>query len=249
MRPARRWWRRALGAVLGFGVATPALGQPAPTSTPFRPGELALYSVEFSGVGIGSGSIRVDSGETIGGAPTWILRFAVRGGIPFFRINDVMQSWYDPAARLSRRFTQELQEGPNKYSRRFDFFPERLELDERGKGIAPSVAAPLDDASFLFFVRTQPLDVGASYEWSRYFKPETNPVRLVVLRRERVRVPAGTFDAIVVQPLFKTRGIFSEGGRAEVWLADDSTRRVLQLRSKLSFGSLNLYLTKYTAGK
>lgn len=225
------------------------MAQGSPPPTPFRPGELALYSVEFSGIGIGSGSIRVDSGETISGAPTWLLRFAVRGGLPFFRINDVMQSWYDPAGHFSRRFTQELQEGSKRYSRHFDFYPERLELDERGKGRAPSVAAPLDDASFLFFIRTQRLDVGTTYEWGRYFKPETNPVRLAVLRRERIRVPAGTFDAIVVQPLFKSRGIFSEGGRAEVWLADDSTRRVLQLRSKLSFGSLNLYLTKYTSGR
>jgi hypothetical protein len=60
-----------------------------------------------------------------------------------------------------------------------------------------------------------------------------------------VEVPAGRFDAIVIQPIIKSKGIFSEGGQAEVWLADDSTRAVLQLKSKLKFGSLNLYLKRY----
>ena len=32
-----------------------------------------------------------------------------------------------------------------------------------------------------------------------------------MLRKERVRVPAGTFNAIVLQPIIKTSGIFSEG--------------------------------------
>jgi len=61
-------------------------------------------------------------------------------------------------------------------------------------------------------------------------------------------VPAGEFDAIVVQPIIKTKGIFSEGGRAEVWLSDDADRIMVQMKSKLSFGSLNLYLTSYQRG-
>jgi hypothetical protein len=67
-----------------------------------------------------------------------------------------------------------------------------------------------------------------------------------VLRKEHIKVPAGEFDAIVVRPAIKTKGIFSEGGRAEVWLSDDSNRIMLQMKSKLPFGSLNLYLTKYS---
>jgi hypothetical protein len=66
-----------------------------------------------------------------------------------------------------------------------------------------------------------------------------------VLRRERVKVPAGTFNAIVVQPVIKTKGIFSENGHAEIWLSDDARHIVLQLKSRLSFGSLNLYLKSF----
>ena len=66
-----------------------------------------------------------------------------------------------------------------------------------------------------------------------------------MLRRERITVPAGTFDAIVVQPSIKAKGIFSENGQAQIWFSDDPTRVMLQMKSKLSFGSLNLYLTAH----
>jgi hypothetical protein len=66
-----------------------------------------------------------------------------------------------------------------------------------------------------------------------------------VLRKERIRVPAGTFNAIVIQPVIKTKGIFSENGHAEIWLSDDDRHVMLQLKSRLSFGSLNLFLKSY----
>jgi len=49
--------------------------------------------------------------------------------------------------------------------------------------------------------------------------------------------------------VIKTSGIFSEKGQAEVWLSDDPARMLLQVKSRLSFGSLNLYLKSYTPPK
>jgi hypothetical protein len=110
------------------------------------------------------------------------------------------------------------------------------------------VRDPLDDGSFLYFIRTVPLSVGQTYDFPRYFKPDRNPVRVRVLRKESVKVPAGRFDAVVIQPIIKSKGIFSENGRAEIWLSDDDRRIMLQMKSNLSFGTLNLYLKSYTAG-
>jgi hypothetical protein len=105
------------------------------------------------------------------------------------------------------------------------------------------VSEPLDDASFFFFVRSIPLEVGQEYSIPRYFDPKANPVLIRVLRKESVRVRAGRFDAIVIQPIIKTTGLFSEGGEAEIWLSDDNRRILLQMKTKLSgVTSLNLYL-------
>ena len=104
---------------------------------------------------------------------------------------------------------------------------------------------PLDDGSFLYFIRTIPLEIGKEYVFDRYFRPDRNPVRIQVLRREKITVPAGTFDAVVVRPIINARGVFSQNGRAEVWLSDDDKRLMLQMKSHLKFGSLNLYLKSY----
>jgi hypothetical protein len=168
--------------------------------------------------------------------------FSVRGGTLFYKVHDRYESWFDVGSLSSLRFKQEIDEGSYERERTFEIFPERAVYQEDEKPERPSVAMPLDDGSFLYFVRTIPLEVGKSYTFDRYFKPDRNPVTIRVLRRERIEVPAGTFDAIVIQPIINTKGIFSQGGAAEVWLADDSTRTMLQMKSKLKFGSLNLYL-------
>jgi hypothetical protein len=106
----------------------------------------------------------------------------------------------------------------------------------------------VDDGSFFFFVRTQELVVGQTYEYSRYFRPDPNPVTIRVLRRERVRVPAGEFDTIVLEPVIKTKGIFSEKGEARTWLSDDKDRVMVKMTAKLPFGSLKMSLKSFRRG-
>jgi hypothetical protein len=182
--------------------------------------------------------------EPFRGRDAYHTRFLLRGGTPFYRVNDRYESWFDARTLESLRYAQQIDQGSYERERLFDIFPDRRTFVEAGNAEQPSVADPLDDGSFLYFLRTIPLEVGKTYEFNRYFRPDRNPVRVTVLRRERIRVPAGTFDAIVVRPTIKTTGIFAEGGRAEVWFADDSTRRVLQMRSRLAFGSLSLHLRR-----
>jgi hypothetical protein len=51
-----------------------------------------------------------------------------------------------------------------------------------------------------------------------------------------------------VQPVIKAKGLFSEGGHAEVWLTDDERRLVVQIRARLSVGSITLALRDYEPG-
>jgi hypothetical protein len=62
-------------------------------------------------------------------------------------------------------------------------------------------------------------------------------------------VPAGTFHTIVIQPSIKTKGLFSEGGEAELYFTDDDRRMLVMLNSKLSIGSLKLQLQSYVPGE
>jgi hypothetical protein len=186
--------------------------------------------------------------DTIRGHTAWRAIFTISGGTFFFRVRDSTVSWFDTASLSSLRFVQHIREGRYHADRDYAIYPERATYARLDKPEVPSVQEPLDDASFLYFLRSIPLEVGRTYTFNRYFQPEGNPIIIRVLRRERVTVPAGTFNAIVVRPQITTPGIFSKKGHAEVWLADDSTHMMLMLKSGLSFGSLNLYLTSNSPG-
>jgi len=177
--------------------------------------------------------------------------FTLKGGTFFYHVNDVFESWFDRATFNSLRFYQTQEEGHSDRQKRYEIFPDKgtyVEMDKHPPREHPGERDPLDDGSFLFFLRTVPLEVGKVYESNRYFRPERNPIRIRVLRKETIEVPAGKFNCIVVQPVIKTKGIFSENGNAEVWITDDPRHVVVQLKSKLSFGSINLYLKSYRAG-
>lgn len=217
-------------------------------ASPFGVGERLEYDVRFGSIRAGRGSMEVRGLETVRGRTAYHAVFQVSGGIPLFRVHDVFESWMDTTSLSSLRFVQDQDEGPKERQRRYEIYPDRQvyrELVVGGGEEQQSVANPVDDASFLYFIRTVPLEVGRTYSFENYFRPDRNPVVIRVLRRERVRVPAGTFDAIVIQPSIKTSGIFAEKGEAEVWLSDDDRRIMLQMKSKLAFGSLNLHLTSY----
>ncbi|HET9012316.1 MAG TPA: DUF3108 domain-containing protein [Gemmatimonadaceae bacterium] len=248
MTAALRRLVRHTGA-LALLVAMPVAAQDrdgGAIPVPFGVGERLEYDVKFGKLRVGSGSMEVAGVQDVRGRSTWHTIFQVRGGTFFYRVNDQYESWIDRYTGNSLRFRQDLNEGRRDVERAFEIYPERGVFQESGEDtVQVSVKNPLDDGSFLYFIRTIPLAVGDTYTFERYFRPDRNPVTIKVLRKERISVPAGEFDAIVVQPVIKTPGIFSENGHAEIWLSDDENRIMLQMKSGLSFGSLNLYLKSY----
>jgi len=212
---------------------------------PFFVGEKLEYDVKFGAIKVGNGSMEVLGVPDVRGRPSWHTLFRITGSIPLFKVNDRLESWFDVSTLTSRRFHQDIEEGNYKPKRHYELFPERGMYRKNDEPEEPTVANPLDDGSFLYFVRTIPLEVGKEYSFSRYFNPEANPVRIKVVRRETIETPAGTFKTVVLQPTFRSKGLFSENGKAEVWVSDDAARIVVQLKSKLSIGSLNLYLKSH----
>lgn len=217
------------------------------STTPFAIGERLMYEVRFGMLKVGEGSMEVLDIVTLRGHDAWHTRFRIRGGVPFYHVDDVLESWFDTTSFNSLRFVQDLDEGGKERERRYEIFPERAVFQENDKPEQASVSDPLDDGAFLYFVRTIPLVVGSTYEFNRYFRSDRNPVIVKVLGREKITVPAGTFNTIVLQPVIKSKGIFSESGQARIWLSDDSSRIMVQMKSKTKIGSLNLYLKSHRA--
>ena len=230
----------------------PSRASTAPAAVPFGPGERFLFEVRFGNLKVGSSEMQVHGIESVRGRDAWHTSFRVQGGTFFYKVDDLFESWIDTRTFESLLFITQIEEGTRERAKQYEIFPERQTYIERTRKDSKeerSVRDPLDEGSFLYFARTIPLRVGETYDFNRYFIPDRNPVRIRVLRRERLTVPAGTFNAIVLQPIIKTRGIFAEKGHAEVWISDDPARMILQIRTRLSFGTLTLFLKSYTQAK
>ena len=240
------------GAPAQSGADTPA----RPAAVPFGPGERLVYDVTlgrgFATFHVGEGSFCVSGIDTVRGHLTYRLEMRLQGGALGVKVNDNMNSWLDVVSLISRRFQQDNQEFHYERHRTLEFYPEEKTYYQPDKNEHGTIATdqPLDDISFLYYARTLPLEVGRTYTLDRYFDPNGNPVTLKVVRRDTVKVPAGTFSTIVVQPVIRTRGLFGQGGHAEVYFTDDPRRLLVEIRSNVPVvGKLNMYLKSWTAGE
>jgi len=160
--------------------------EPAAQSRPFAVGERLTYSAKVNFLHVGTGTMTVVGIDTVRGHMTFHTAFDVHGRMLFYSVNDHYESWFDTTTLASLRYKQNIDEGSYERERVFEMFPERQTFSENGKPEEPGVSLPLDDGSFIYFVRTLSLDLGQSYEFNRYFRPDRNPVRLQVLRKERI---------------------------------------------------------------
>jgi len=215
-------------------------------------GERATYDVEYKGRGVGNGSLEVLSSETTDGHPTYHAALRLDAGFLFAKVSEQFDTWFDPYRFVSRRFSQNQRELTHTRKKNYEIAPERGIFRETYSGDVDSLTTnePLDDISFLFYVRTLPLRVGEVDTIPRYFK-SGREVIIRVLRKDTVTVPAGTFSTIVVQPtITNANGLFSQGGQAEVYLSDDAARTVVMLKSHVPvMGSVALTLREASTSK
>lgn len=218
---------------------------------PFGPGETSEYQVKLGPLSVGAGLMQVVSVEPVRGQPAYHLSWKIKGGMPLARVDDHYQSWVDVETLATTRSLQNIREVRYRANRSYEIYPKAgfWERTDTGEREELATDLPLDDISFIYYARTLPLVVGETYTLDRYFRADRNPVILQVLRKETIEVPAGTFETIVVRPIIKSRGLFGEGGEAEVYFTDDERRILVRLSSKVPvMGSLSLHLRDYQPG-
>jgi hypothetical protein len=236
--------------------------EPAEASAewPLSVGETFTYSVAIGRFKLGEARLSVDSRETIRGHELLRTGLAVEGGPPFFRVENRVTSWMEPGAMRSHRFERRIREGPKRYHDLYaldqeagTFSVERWSeqmgafepspIEEGG----PMPADALDELAFLYFVRTLPLEPGGEYTLDRYFKARSNPVVVRVLSRQEIRVPAGRFETIVVEPIIPEVGVFQAKKKPRVWITDDGRRLIVKVQTSSPVGPVALNLTAYEA--
>ena len=231
----------------------------AAAPTPFGPGEHLVYGVKLGIFNVGQGALTVEGLDWVRGNPTYRVAMSMKGGKFGFSLDDRYTSWFDTHTLQSWRFVR-LYRGSYDSQRHYEFYPERDLWDREDNdefGPMPT-DLPLDDIAFVYFLRTLPLNVGDHYTYDpartpggpAYFKNEGNPVTVDVVRKDRRKTDAGTFNTIVVRPSFQSEGLFSEDGEAELHFTDDERRLLVYMKVDLPRfpGGISLHLRSIQEG-
>lgn len=222
---------------------------------PLRPGfefpnrQTLHYEAEWRYITAGVASVRVDRN----GSQEHVTAAADSTGAValLYRVADRFESYFDGHTLCSARVYKHTEEGSHRrdtnitfdYSRRKAILQERnlkTNQDKRTENDIPDCIT--DVVSGMLYVASLPLQQGATYMFPINDGGKTVVVQAHVEGKEQVKTPAGTFQTIRVGPE-GDYGPLKNRGRIQVWYTDDAQHLPVQIKSKLFWGTLTIYLT------
>lgn len=249
-------FRRAVAVVSLLIVPWPVLAaQEAGAPLPFGIGEELRYQVTAGRWGrVGRGTMSVEGPEDVRGHRALLLRFEVRGRIGPVTVVNRTDSWVNPSPLASLRFAKYERQFIHRRDERIEIFPpdqrwrsqgdggDAGEAGEAGDGGVTPTDAPLDELSFIYFLRTLPLSPHERHSLSRHFRAERNPVEVTVLGREVITVPAGVFATVVVEMRVKDRRHFDREGVLRLHLTDDRAHVPVRIETAMPVVGTTVFL-------
>ena len=97
--------------------------------------------------------------------------------------------------------------------------------------------------SGILYVASLPLQMGATYTFPLNDGGKTVTARAHVEAKEQIKTPAGTFETVRVGPEGDSGALLKGKGRIWIWYSDDERHLPVQMRAKLFWGTLTVYLT------
>jgi hypothetical protein len=104
-----------------------------------------------------------------------------------------------------------------------------------------------DVLSSLYFIRTQPLEVGKDFSLDANSGATTWPLSVHVLSRRNDPGPRGSVLCFRLEPILAGDGIFQASGELEVWVTEAPPHIPVLLRSKVLVGAFDAEMTEFRA--
>jgi hypothetical protein len=222
----------------------------------FKEGEKLTFDVKYGFVTAGIAVMQIPKIKRISGRDAYNITFTVNT-VPtfdsFYKVRDRYETYLDVEGLFPWRFEQHIREGG--YSRDFSaFFDHRKGKAKTSEGEYEIPLYVNDIVSAFYLARTfdySKLKKGDKIHLENFYKNKVYPLDVIYHGKERVKVTAGTFDCIIVEPLVTEGGLFKSEGTILVWLTDDDLKVPVKVKTKIIIGSIDAELTQYEglAGK
>jgi len=225
-----------------IGAAPPQIAPPRPNYL-FPDGHNYVYTAEWHLITAGTGTVRMD----VSGNDRKVTATAESAGAVnvLFPVHDHFESHFDPRTFCSLSIFKHSDEGSHKRetSIHFDYAHRKSTLDENNlktgetKHVENDLAGCATDViTGFYYLQSLPLLIGETYEFP-ISDGKTTMVRATVEKREQVRVPAGSYSAVLVTAE-ATSGPLQSKGKVWVWYSEDVSHTPVQMRVKLGWGTL-----------
>jgi hypothetical protein len=162
-------------------------------------------------------------------------------------VRDELESLIDVDGIFSRRYWTKQDEGNKKRERKYEFDQEN-NIAYYKDDTYYIIYGIQDEVSAIFYVRTRELEVGTPVYVDIFARKQNWRVKCNVLRTETIKVGAGEFDTILVEPEINFDGIMKKG-KIKVWFTNDERRIPVQVKSKIVIGAITMELEEYQLGK
>lgn len=217
----------------------------------FGVGEKLVFAMHYGLISAGDATLEIRNIAIIDSMPCYRIVSDARTNeffSAFYKVRDRYESYMDTTELYSRRYEKHIREGSFKRDEVVLFDQDAHTATYKDK-VVPIAPRTQDILSAFYYIRTLPLEVGKDVSMANHTDGKNYPLIIRVHRRERVTVDAGEFDCLVVEPILRGPGLFSQKGRLTVWLTDDRYRMPVLMRSRVAIGHVSAILKEYTLAR
>ena len=152
-------------------IATALKPAPVRDALPFAIGEHFTYGVHVQKMGAtGHGDMWVAGPEVVRGTQTYVLHFNSSAGVGPFKGSDQTTSWIDPIRMAAMRYEKIEHHLFTSDHDAVEIYPtQRRWTAADGTSGEMQTDSPLDELSFMYFVRTLPLMDDSLYVVERHY--------------------------------------------------------------------------------
>jgi hypothetical protein len=228
----------ALGGLIGCACSLGAQPVPHPRgSLPFGDGERLTFLIHTTKFGnVGKAVMALTGPVDVRGVETSLASFDASAGIAFLKGKDATRSWIDLDRMTSLRY-EKIEHRPFSSARdSVEIYPDLRHWEgAQGDSGTTMSGVPLDDLSFIYFLRTVTLLPDSLYLFDRHYDKRRLPTTVRIVKHETLTTPLGPFNTVEYEMHVIDGRDFKEHGVLFLWISDDRCHLPVRIESVMKF--------------
>ena len=234
-----------------------------PVIDPYRVNEKIEYVVTYLGMTAGSLDIITKPFAEVNGRKSY--QFEMRGQTrsifsSIYSLDDTVENLIDFEDLIPSVFTLHVHESHQLREARYWFDRSKGQANYWEKKVtekdgeqqkklqweAPDFSQNVFSA--IIYMRAFPWEVGTEHAFRVADDGQNLIFHAKAIRQEKIKIEAGEFDSIVINPQVELRGVAKTMGEIYIWISNDERKFILKIEGKIKIGTLSIEASKIDPG-